>query len=188
MLMSLRLFVLYIFLIFIYGCAKKENENKSEQPTSTSVSNIAEVKSVEKRTDRASNFSWIDAKGNTVSFDSYRGAVTLINFWATWCGPCRKEMPDLIALSKELANKNVKFIGVSVDRWSNTVNNVPAFVQEAGIPYQIIIANDDLLEAYDNPRSVPVTFIIDKEGTIAQKFIGPRTKEFFNQSITALLK
>ena len=185
-----RTFIVFLLTVFLAcsGCTKKEKTESTAQPSTPNVSNVAEVKTVEKRTDRASNFSWVDANGKTVDFDSYRGTVTIVNFWTTWCGPCKKELPDLIALSKELANRNVKFIGVSLDLGPNVINDVRTFVQEAGIPYQIVIANAELEDAYGNPRAIPTSFLIDKDGKIVQTFIGGRSKEVFEQNINILLK
>lgn len=117
-----------------------------------------------------------------------RGKVTLINFWATWCGPCKKELPDLISLSKELAPKGVKFIGVSVDRAPNVVDLVRTFCTEQGITYQILLSNDDMEAAFGNPRAIPTTVLVDADGNIAQTIVGLRTKEFYAQAITALIK
>jgi thiol-disulfide isomerase/thioredoxin len=188
--MSFRTFVILFSFIFIMssGCTKKEKMENTAQQSIVNALNVSETKTVEKRIDRASNFSWTDSNGKPIDFDSYRGTVTLVNFWATWCGPCRKEIPDLISLSKEFANRNVKVIGISVDRGPNIIGDIRTFIQDAGIPYQIIIANDDLVDAYGNPRMIPTTFLIDKDGKIVETLVGGRSKEFLAQSITALLK
>ena len=116
---------------------------------------------------------------------SYRN---LINFWATWCGPCKRELPDLIALSKEYANRDVKVIGISADLGTNVVSDVKSFVQEQGIPYQILIANEEIKEAFGNVNMLPTSFITDKDGNILQTLIGARSKELFAQALNEHLK
>jgi thiol-disulfide isomerase/thioredoxin len=186
--MQSRLIVALPALIFllIAGCARKEPP--VEGSTSSGKAIVADVMNVVKRSDRAPNFSWKDSTGKVIDFDSYRGKVTVVNFWATWCGPCKKELPDLVALSRELADHNVRFIGVSTDRGPNIIEDVRTFVIEHGIPYPNIVSNDDLEEAFGNPRAIPTSYLIDADGKIAQTFVGLRSKDFFAQAITPLLK
>lgn len=178
-----------IFCLFILsGCTKKEDPKPSTSLLAQGGGNVAEAMNVVKRSDKVPNFSWKDNSGNVVEFDAFRGKVTLINFWATWCGPCKKELPDLIALDRELSARGVKIIGISVDRGSNIVDDVRTFVREHDIPYQIIVANDDLEEAFNNIRMIPTSFLVDADGKIVQTLVGQRTKESLSQTITALLK
>jgi thiol-disulfide isomerase/thioredoxin len=169
------------------GCGKKEIRTGGAGLSSPGGV-VAEVIGVVKRPDKAPNFSWKDNEGRIVEFDAYRGKVTLINFWATWCGPCKRELPDLISLSRELANRNIRFIGVSTDRGPNIIEDVRSFANEQGIPYPIVISNDDLEEAFGNPRAIPTSFLIDADGKIVHTLVGLRTKESLSQEITSLLK
>jgi len=183
-----RYFILLplVLLFLLSGCSKKMqsgNYIKGQKPV-----NVADVVSVIKRTDVVSNFSWKDSTGKTIDLDTYRGKVTLINFWATWCGPCKIELPDLIAISKEMANRNVKVIGVSTDRGTNVLEDVSSFVAEKGIPYQIVISNEELDEAFGNIRLIPTTFVVDADGKIAQTIVGARSKAAFLEAINAILK
>jgi thiol-disulfide isomerase/thioredoxin len=178
-----------ILLGFLWGCSK--NDSKSSQQSSgesAAGGKVTELFNIEKRPPKVPNFSWKDSTGATTTFDRFRGSVTLINFWATWCGPCKKELPDLVALSNELAGKNVKILGVSVDRAPNVVDLVSTFVSEHGISYQNVISNDDMEDAFGNPRAIPTSYLVDAEGNIAQTIVGMRTKEFYKQAIISLLK
>lgn len=179
--------ILLLAVLLTTGCSKKEAENAPASKGTTGAANVAEVAGVEVREGRVPNFTWKDASGQTVSFDSYRGKVTLVNFWATWCAPCKKELPDLIAISKEMADKGVKIIGISTDRGLSVMSDVSTFVTEAGIPYQIIIASDDLESAFGNIRMIPATFLVDANGTIVKSMVGMHSKEAFVQAINASL-
>jgi thiol-disulfide isomerase/thioredoxin len=187
--MFLRLSVVFLFMLVLFpSCAKKDNAQTSGQAVSMGSDNVAEVISTEPRTGKAPNFSWKDASGKIMNLDSLHAQVTVLNFWATWCGPCKKELPDFIELSKTFAHRNVRFIGISVDRGPNIIEDVRSFVREENIPYQNVLATDELVEAYGNIRSIPSTFLLDADGKIVQTFVGIRPKEMFAGSITALLR
>jgi len=181
-------YALIIASILLAGCSKKQDAGIRTGTSSSQSSNVSEITNVSKRPDMAPNFSWKDVSGKTIDFDSFKGKVTLINFWATWCGPCKRELPDLVALSKEMANKNVKVLGISTDRGSNVIDDVKAFVSENGISYQILISNEEIEEAFGNIRVVPTSFLIGADGKIAQTIVGMRSKEQFAEAINALLK
>ncbi|HTK81027.1 MAG TPA: TlpA disulfide reductase family protein [Bacteroidota bacterium] len=174
-------------LLLLSGCAKQQ-EHKEASATEVRADNVSEVVSVEKREAKVPNFTWKDASGNTVNFDAVRGKAALVNFWATWCGPCKKELPDLVALDADLAAKGFKVIGVSTDRGSNVIDDVRSFVKEHDIKYQVVVSTEDLEEAFGNVRLLPTSFIIDGQGKIVQTFVGPRSKEFFTEALLAASK
>lgn len=144
---------------------------------------VPEISAVQKRDNKAPNFSWIDSTGKSVSFDGVKAKVNFINFWATWCGPCKAELPDLVALSKEYEGKNVKFFGLSVDRGGDVGTDVKNFVVEHGIPYTVLVANDDVQEAFGNITGIPTSFIVDGDGNIKQSYVGLRNKDFLKQAL-----
>jgi thiol-disulfide isomerase/thioredoxin len=175
-------------LLLTSGCSKHEEQQSHPSSQNVAPDNVAEVSKVEKRDTKVPNFSWKDAAGNTVEFDAVRGKATLVNFWATWCGPCKRELPDLVALNTELGNKGIKIIGVSTDRGSNVIEDVRAFVREHGIQYQVVVSSEELEEAFGNVRLLPTSFIIDANGNIVQTLVGPRSKAFFTEALLATAK
>jgi thiol-disulfide isomerase/thioredoxin len=184
----MRTTILSVLLLCLIaaGCGKKDDTADGAASVAT-AKNVAEVLSVEPREGRAPNFSWKDDSGKTVSFDSFKGSVTLVNFWATWCVPCKQEIPDLIAISNELASKNVKVIGISTDRGLSVTKDVNAFVTQKGIPYQILISTDDLESAFGNIRMIPASFIVDADGKIVKELVGLHSKEAFVAAITSAI-
>ena len=188
MFVRLAFCVVIMSVLLLLGCKQREQSQSSAQPVRETAGNVAEVINVEKRSEKVPNFSWKDNSGKTLFFDAVRGKVTLVNFWATWCGPCKRELPDLVALSSELANRDVKIIGVSTDRGANAIEEVRTFVQEHGIPYQVIVSSEDLEEAFGNVNFLPTSFIVDADGKIVQTFVGPRTKTYFSDALLAVLK
>lgn len=129
---------------------------------------------------KALDFTWRDGQ-RTQSFAQYTsGKVVLMNIWATWCGPCRREIPDLSLISTEMAAKGVVVVGVSVDDNDDRVRTVKNFVEKNRIPYVNVIDNDnkDISRAY-GVQSIPMTLIIDRQGKIIEKIMGARSKDVF---------
>lgn len=183
--------VLYLAILLI-SCSKNTSQQQSPQQQSSnasSVGNVSHVVSVEtKDGQQAPNFVWYDESGKQVSFsDVAKGKPVLINFWATWCGPCIKEMPDLVALHEEYKAKGALVIGISVDKDSDVLTLVSDFVKDKKVPYPIIIDNGELENAFGGLRGIPTTFYINKEGTIVKKLVGLQTKEKFAAEFDALL-
>lgn len=177
-------FAITLILFFIIiGCGKQEKvESKA------SVANVSALLSVQTRDGLVPNFSWNGADGKAINFDSFREEVTLINFWATWCAPCKKELPDLIAINEEFASKGVRIIGISTDRGTNVITEVSDFLNENKVTYPNVLDNGELASAFGNIRGLPTTFLINKEGKIVDRFLGIRTKEFFIEKINQLLQ
>ncbi|MFI5251839.1 MAG: redoxin domain-containing protein [Bacteroidota bacterium] len=183
--MKKSIFFLLTLLSFTYpGCSNKTNPgNDTTSSAAKQTSTVAEVTSVERRDGKAPNFSWQDSGGKKIDFTSVSGKLTLINFWATWCGPCKHEMPDLIALNKEYESRGLTIIGISADVGSSAIEDVKSFVQEQGIPYRVLLANEDIKEAFGNVNMLPTSFLIDKDGKILETLIGARSKASFAQVI-----
>jgi len=131
----------------------------------------------------APDFKLRDLKGKEVSLADYEGKVLFMNFWATWCGPCRAEIPDFIEVYDEYKDKGLEILGVSVDTISP--DKVLQFVRTNEMNYPVVMATRDLFKDYPQPRAIPTTLIIDGKGKIRHKQIGTMSKEmlinFFNE-------
>lgn len=125
-----------------------------------------------------------DLDGNVVSTAAWRGKVTLVTFWATWCGPCRAEIPELVALQKDYADK-LEVIGVSVDE--DPPEQVKQFVKRAGINYPVVMVNQDILRGYGGVPALPTSFVLNTDARIVQKHVGLYPRAVFDQEIRALL-
>ncbi len=115
-------------------------------------------------TPAAPAWSLVDLNGNPISSDSLRGKVVVIDFWATWCGPCLAEIPGYIELQKKLGADRFVIVGLSLDR--RPVDEVKAFVAKHGINYPVAIAGFSEVEAFGNFQAIPTTFVIDREGRL----------------------
>ncbi len=118
----------------------------------------------------APNFVMPTLDGHTFRLEDYGGRVVVLNFWATWCAPCRVEIPDLIEMQSELGEARVRFVGISVDHEPEGV--VRAFVEEAGINYPIVIDDGTVSDRYGGVYALPMTFVIDRDGVIRRSKTG----------------
>ena len=114
-------------------------------------------------------FSLPSLDGSPVSLASARGRVVLLNFWATWCAPCRLEMPQFAAWQKQYGPQGLQIIGVSID---DSQPPVRAFVAKLHLGYPIVMGDAQLGERYGGVLGVPVTFLIDRRGIIRARFNG----------------
>lgn len=185
MMKSFVLLVCLVLFQFLRECAAKEPaSNQPAEGRPQYKGNVSEITSVKARGEKVPNFVWTDPSGKQTSFDEFHGTVTIINFWATWCGPCRKEIPDLEAIHKEYSAKGAQVVGISVDRGPSVLDNVANFVQKFKMTYPVVIDNGELEQLFGNIRAIPTTFIINRDGKIVEKLVGMRSKEDFLKSIT----
>jgi thiol-disulfide isomerase/thioredoxin len=120
-----------------------------------------------------SDFTIRDLDGRTISFASLRGKVTLVNFWATWCGPCRAEIPDLVALQQKYRDQ-LQILGISEDEASP--ETVKQFAAKFNVNYPIAMVTPELEKLFGNVSALPTTFVIDRDGRVVQKHVGMLTK------------
>jgi peroxiredoxin len=134
---------------------------------------------------KAPRFNLKDAQGSSVRLADYRGRVVLLNFWATWCIPCKTEIPWLIELQNTYRDRGFAVLGVSLD--ADGWQLVRPYVDEAKINYRVVIGNDRLMDRYSEFDALPSTFLIDRDSRIATTHIGLASKEVYENEILYLL-
>ena len=133
----------------------------------------------------AYDFTLKDLQGQEVSFSDYRGQVVMVNFWAPWCGPCRRETPDLVDLASEYGSQGLQILGVAVAfRGEQSVHD---FAAESGISYPVLFGNEGLVKQYGGFRGIPTTFLFSRDGKLYRKYEGMRPRNVFEEDIKALL-
>ncbi len=125
-----------------------------------------------------------DMHGADVRLADYKGKVVVLNFWATWCGPCQTEIPELIEVQNEFKDKDVVVLGISIDDPAETLRK---YAEGKGINYPLLLMQNDVDEAYGPLFGVPITYIIGRDGTISHTQMGPITKDQVEREIKALL-
>lgn len=133
----------------------------------------------------APTWSLKDVDGKTVSSDQFKGKVVVVDFWATWCPPCRDEIPGYIELQEQYGKDGVEIIGISLDRKGPAV--VKPFMDKFGINYTVVMGNEETVSAFGGFRGIPTTFIIDREGNIRDKKTGSEHKEVFEKRLKKYL-
>lgn len=133
----------------------------------------------------APEFLLEDIRGMEMKLSDFKGRVVILDFWATWCPPCREEIPHFASLYDEYRDKGLDVIGIAMDRNPGMV--LPDFIKDNGINYPILLGNQDIYDSYGGIAAIPTTFIIDKEGNIRKKYIGYNEKEVFEKDLKELL-
>jgi peroxiredoxin len=134
----------------------------------------------------APNFSLKDADGNAVNLADYRGKVVLINFWATWCGPCEAEIPWFIEFEKKYKDQGFAVLGVSMD--DDGWKSVRPYIASHKINYRIMIGSEVVSQQFGEIEALPTSFVLDREGRIASNHVGLVDKVDYQNEITKLLQ
>jgi len=204
------LFTLMIFSILTMsiGCGqKKDNKEISskEEPKSVNKEQVNETSNTENRTNQpqrppvsipAPEFTLATTDGDLVSLSDLKGKVVLLNFWGTWCGPCRIELPDFIKLYDKYHKDGLEIVGITIRR-GESIEDVARFQDQWGLNYLLlndINGNEVSKVTMDYSRAIgqmisgiPTTLIIDREGFIVNGFIGPRREQVFYNAIKPYL-
>ncbi|MBU1095241.1 MAG: hypothetical protein CVV23_08825 [Ignavibacteriae bacterium HGW-Ignavibacteriae-2] len=130
--------------------------------------------------------NYIEFGNKTIQLSQYSGKVVILDFWATWCAPCRKGIPEFVELKKEYENKGLEIIGISVDDLQNK-DAVENFIKEFKINYPVVWGNQSVRFRYGGIQSVPTTFVLDKEGNVFSHYVGYTAKETFRKDIEIIL-
>ena len=130
-------------------------------------------------------FAFKDTEGRKVSLSQFKGKVIILDFWATWCVPCKAEIPGFIELQKKYGDRGLQIVGLSVD---DSLPTAKKYAAEMKMNYPILLAegSDDVLKAYDPIPSIPVSVVIDRGGRIVSKHIGIVPMDVFEREIASL--
>jgi thiol-disulfide isomerase/thioredoxin len=166
----ISLLLVVLLLTIVAGCNSKDRSNSSNTPVISNPPPTAlpmpplKGKSIEK-------MGWVLADGNHTSFGEFKGKVLILDFYATWCEPCRDSIPHLVELQGRYQNE-VRVIGLNVGG-EDDIERVPAFAKRFNIQYPLGQPDDDLVELLlSDSQAIPQTFVFDRRGMLAKRFIG----------------
>jgi len=134
---------------------------------------------------QAPQFTLKDINGRTVRLSAYRGKVVLINFWATWCPPCRAEMPDLVKLQRDYARQGLQVIGITYPPEEKT--RVRRFARSLKVNYPIILGTSQIKARFTAEETLPLTVVIDRDGKVNDIISGILLRQEFEEKIKPLL-
>ncbi len=156
-----------VICVFLAGCSRHPTLHKDRK--------------------EAPDFALKDVNGKTVHLSDYKGKVVLLDFWATWCGPCKIEIPWFIDFEQEYKNKGFAVVGVSMDEggW----DAVKPFIQQEKMNYRVLLGDEDVGQKYGGLDSLPTTLLIDRSGKIAAVHVGvEKGKNELRDEISYLLE
>ncbi|MGB5106752.1 MAG: redoxin domain-containing protein [Candidatus Zixiibacteriota bacterium] len=137
------------------------------------------------RQGKAPGFALEGMDGKTVDFKQYQGKLVLVDFWATWCPPCRRSIPDLAELHKKYSNRGFEVVGVSLDQTGR--ESVASFARENAIPYTILMGTQDVATRWDIGSGIPVAILVSRDGSVVEKVVGYKDTHFWEQKIAQYL-
>jgi len=140
----------------------------------------------EKDRKTAPDFALKDGDGKLVHLSDYRGKVVILDFWATWCGPCRIEIPWFMDLQRKNKDRGFEVLGVAMDDEGWEV--VKPFLAELGVNYRVMVGDDLTAQMYGGVDALPTTFLIDKTGKIAAVHVGLASRKDFEDGVEQLLQ
>ena len=163
--------ILIVFAMIFGGC--KGKENKVEFSTK-------ETNKSERSWGNAPDFTLEKIEGGTLTLSDYKGKLIILNFWATWCPPCRMEIPSFVELQNKYKDHLI-IIGINLDQ--DNPENVKQFIKKFNINYPVVKGTYRVVLDYGEIRGIPTTFIIDSNGNIRETIVGYRPKEIFESLI-----
>lgn len=172
----MKFWILIVCLAAFVGCNYSASSMK---PKETKIK-AGEVGS------RLPDFSATDLQGQKISTADLRGKVVLIDIWATWCGPCKKEMPGYEKLAEKYGSRGFAVVGFKANMMADTEDPLK-FARKIGVHYPLVIATDDLLNKFGGLEGLPTTFLYDRSGILRKKVIGFEYTNVFESELKALL-
>jgi thiol-disulfide isomerase/thioredoxin len=134
----------------------------------------------------APKLSLKDVEGRALRLSDYKGKVVLLNFWATWCAPCRAEMPDLVKWQREYKSQGLQIIGITYP--PEELGEARKFIKSIGVNYPIVLGKEQTKAIFDRGDTLPVTVVIDKKGMIREVIRGIMFPEEFEENVKPLLR
>jgi len=147
--------------------------------------NVRAAVKPEKDRKKAPDFELKDTMGKSVKLSDYKGKVVLLNFWATWCGPCKIEIPWFVEFEQKHKDHGFSVLGVSMDEEGWEI--VKPYLERSKVNYRVLLGNDTVAQMYGGVDSLPTSFMIDKEGRIAAVHVGLVSKSEYQHDLNILL-
>ena len=189
MMLRTKSMIMLLFAVVLGCSAGAAPESKTGASTKTSVAiekTVISKPAVDtSQLQPAPAWALVNLEGKPISSESLKGKVVIVDFWATWCGPCRASIPHLMELQTAYKSKGFEVVGVSLDQQGPAV--VQSFVTQHEIPYTIAMGNAKIVNDFGGIRGIPTAFIISQDGKIYRKIVGLVPREEYEKDVKALL-
>lgn len=178
--------VLAIFIAreFIVSEEEKQSANNEQIESTADMENIQDTGLQIGET--APDFTLTNLQGESMTLSDFRGQKVILNFWASWCGPCRAEMPDMQKFYEATSDQDIEVLAVNLTHFERQREHVDEFVEEFGLTFPIPLDVDN--KQYDAYKvlTIPTTYFLDEQGIIQQKHLGPMSYEFMEETISEI--
>ena len=175
-------------LLIAAGCSRNDESVKTTASAAEAASTApAEAKSTSSLPDLGEAPTWTLAQidGTSLASSAFAGKVVVVDFWATWCPPCREEIPGYIEMQRELEAAGVVIVGISLDQAGPGV--VKTFAEKFGINYPLVMGDSKVVEAFGGIEAIPTTFLIDREGKVRHRKVGSMSRADYEPLVRSLL-
>jgi thiol-disulfide isomerase/thioredoxin len=178
------LFVLFVALLgFQSGC---NTDVQSESAAVPPANDTSSAPPVERNAHAVPEFALQDLEGRTVHLSDFAGKAVFLNFWATWCPPCKAELPDLVEVQKQYGGDDFVIVGISLDQAGP--GKVQQFVQNAGLNYPILMGNEGVVADYGGFQGIPTSFLLNARHEAVRQYTGMITKAQLVHDLQDVLK
>ena len=134
---------------------------------------------------QAPGFELEGMDGKTIDFAQYKGKLVLVDFWATWCPPCRRSIPHLAELHNKYSDRGFEVVGISLDNTGR--ESVASFARDYAIPYTILMGTQDVAMKWNIGGGIPVAILVNRDGAVVEKVVGYKDTQFWEQKIAQYL-
>ena len=170
-----------LILLFVMNMLKDDKVSETALTSSAYTANEIEVSSERKV---AQDFTLTTLQGEQVSLSDYKGKIVILNFWTSWCGPCKEEMPHMQSFSEK--HPDVAMLAVNLTSMDLGIDAVKQFVDEFGLTFPILLDEADVVGKQYNILTIPTSYIIDPEGRIFKEVIGPMDEPMMEELVREL--
>ena len=172
-------------LVLLIGSCTSDSKAEFKNQGSATTSQVSAAATTQFPSRKAPGFALSDLSGKSVNWTQFDGKVVLVDFWATWCPPCRRSIPDLSELHGKFADRGFAVVGISLDQ--NGPEKVAQFAKQMQIPYTVVMGNQQVTLDWNIGSAIPVAFLVDREGAIVDRFVGYQDKSVLEQRIQKFL-